>query len=100
MKLKDFIGKEVVCTSTKEHFILDKIDGAFIEVRTKNKNQYGTYSHFCWKTGTAAYDNAIVTGELVFVDETLFEIFKEVYEEYRMTEGRWDSYFYNMMHFD
>ena len=100
MELKHFIGKEVVCTSTKEHFIIDKIDGAFIEVRTINKNQYGTYSHFCWKTGTAPYDNAIVAGELVFIDETLFEPFKEIYEEYRMTDGRYDAYFYNMCHFD
>ena len=51
-------------------------------------------------TGTAPYDNAIARGTLVFEDVTLTEPFKETYEDYRHTEGRWDSYLYNMRHFD
>ena len=100
MEIKDFIGKEVIATSTKEHYIIDKLDGNFITVRTKTLNEYGTYSHYRWQTGTAPYDNAIVKGKLVFVDETLFEPFKETYEDYQHTEGRLDSYLYNMRHFD
>lgn len=100
MELKDFIGKEVVCTDTKEHYLIDELDGVGIHVRTVKQNKYGTYSHFVWKTGTAPYDNAIVKGSLTFVDETLFEPFKKVYEEYQHNEGRLDSYFYNMIHFD
>ena len=100
MELKDFIGKEVVNTTTKEHYVVDKLDGVGIYVRTIKPNACGTYSHFVWKTGTAPYDNAIVNGSLVFVDEQLFEQFKKIYEEYQYNEGRMDSYFYNMMHFD
>ncbi len=100
MKLKDFIGKEVIDTSTKEHYIIDELDGVGIHVRTIKQNAYGTYSHFLWKTGTAPYDNAIVRGTLCFVDEGLFEPFKKVYEEYLHNEGRWDLYFDNMIHFD
>jgi hypothetical protein len=100
MELKDFIGKEVVDASTKEHYIIDKLDGVGIHVRTIKQNKYGTYSHFVWKTGTAAFDNAIVKGELVFVDEALFEPFKNIYEQYQRTDGRWDAYVYNMTHFD
>ena len=100
IELKDFIGKEVVCTNTKEHYLIDELDGVGIHVKTIKQNKYGTYSHFVWKTGTAPYDNAIVNGSLTFVDKTLFEPFKKVYAEYQHNEGRLDSYFYNMIHFD
>ena len=77
MVLKDFVGKEVFSTSTKEHHIIDKLDGVGIYVGTVKQNKYGTYSHFVCKTGTAPYDNAIVRGSLAFEDKTLFEPFKK-----------------------
>jgi hypothetical protein len=100
MEIKDFIGKEVMSTNSKQHYIIEKIDGTFISARATKPSENGTYAHYRWMTGTAPYDNAIVAGELVFIDETLFEPFKEIYEEYRMTDGRYDAYFYNMCHFD
>ena len=66
MEIKDFIGKEVMSASTKEYFIIYKLDGVGIYVRTIKPNGNGTYSHFVWKTGTAPYDNAIVNGYISF----------------------------------
>ena len=30
MEIKDFIGKEVMSTNSKQHYIIEKIDGTFI----------------------------------------------------------------------
>lgn len=100
MEIKDFIGKEVMSTNSKQHYIIEKIDGTFISAKATKPSENGTYAHYRWMTGTAPYDNAIARGTLVFEDVILTEPFKETYEDYRHTEGRWDSYLYNMRHFD
>jgi hypothetical protein len=100
MKIKDFIGKVVKSKNTGKKYVLYEIDGVAITVREVEKNQYGTYSTYCWKTGTAPYDNAIAKGELVFEDEKLTELFRECYENYIHTEGRYDQYFYYSMKYD
>ena len=42
MEIKDFIGKEVMSASTKEYFIIYKLDGVGIYVRTIKPNGNGT----------------------------------------------------------
>lgn len=71
MEIKGFIGKEVISEKTKRHYVIEKIDGAFIAARTAKQSENGTYAHYRWMTGTAPYDNAIAKGTLVFKDETL-----------------------------
>lgn len=100
MEIKDFIGKEFFNKQTKKCYVIEKIDGAYIDARETQPNKYGTYAHYRWMTGTAPYDNAIAKGTLVFKDETLTAPFKEVYEEYRYNEGRMDQYFYYMSKYD
>lgn len=100
MEIKDFIGKEVMSTNSKQHYIIEKIDGTFISARATKPSKNGTYAHYRWMTGTAPHDNAIARGTLVFEDVTLTEPFKQVYEEYRYTEGRLDQYFYAMSKYD
>lgn len=97
MELKDFIGKVVISEKTKVHYVIEKIDGAFIAVRTAKQSEKGTYSHYRWMTGTAPYDNAIAKGTVVFEDETLKQPFIDAYEAYRNTEdARWSNYDYWM----
>ena len=100
MTFKDFIGKEVIAVDSRKHYIITHIDGVEISVRDIRPNQYGTYPTYCWKTGTAPYDNAIAKGRLVFVDSGLIKSFKEVYEKYRNKEGRMDQYFYYSAKYD
>ncbi len=100
MKIKDFIGKEVIHTKSRNQYILDRIDGVAIYVREEKQNQYGTHATYCWKTGTGPYDNAIANGTLIFRDESLTELFREVYETYLHTEGKYDQYDYYMSKYD
>lgn len=100
MKIDDFIGKIVQHKETGKQYILYRIDGVQITVREIEKNKYGTYTTYCWKTGTAPYDNAIAKGILVFEDGKLTKPFRECYEIYQHTEGKHDQYFYYMSKYD
>lgn len=100
MDIKEFIGKEVVSMESGKRYILVKIDGVEISAREKIPNQYGNYATYCWKTGTAPYDNVIAKGTLIFVEQSLQEPFCEAYEIYQHTEGKYDQYCYYSMKCD
>lgn len=100
MNIKEFVGKEVVSKESGKRYILVKIDGAGISARENRPNQYGNYATYCWKTGTAPCDNAIAKGTLIFVDQSLKELFCEAYEIYQHTEGKYDQYLYYSMKYD
>lgn len=100
MKLKDFIGKVVICNANKYRLVIDKIDGVGIYAATEKPNSSGYPEHFLWKTEAAPNDNAIANGTLVFEDKSLTEPFKTAYREYLLGEGKYDSYFYYMSCYD
>jgi hypothetical protein len=100
MNIKEFIGKEVISRELRKKYVITEIDGVAIVTREEKPNQYGTYATYSWKTGTAPYDNAIANGTLDFVDQTLKEPFREAYETYLHTDGRYDQYFYYSMKYD
>lgn len=95
MELKDFIGKVVISTSSKERYTLYRITAPEIAVLTEKTNKYGTHSCYCWETING---DPISNGYLVFEDQLLTEPFKEAYNAYSRTEdARWENYGYYLM---
>ena len=85
----------MISAKTKKRYVLTEITGAEITAREEKPNNYGTYAHYCWETGTAPYDNAIARGDLMFENKALTESFKEIYENHSNSKtGRWELYDY------
>ena len=94
MELKDFIGKVVISTESKERYVLKEITAPEIAVRTEKPNERGYYSHYCWETING---DPISNGYLVFEDQSLTEPFKAAYNAYCRTEdAHWENYGYYM----
>ena len=94
MELKDFIGKIVISTYSKQRYVLDEITAPEIKVRTEKANEYGYYPHYCWETING---DPISNGNLMFEDQSLTELFKVAYQAYFCTEdARWENYGYYM----
>ena len=100
MRLKDFVGKEVVCKSRGGRYLISRMNGVGIWAQSTVVNSCGAYSTYCWQTGTAPYSNAIADGRLEFVDASLTDAFIEVYENYSNTDGRMDQYLYCLRQYD
>ncbi len=97
MVLQDFIGKVVIKTHSKERFVLNKLEGSGISIRSEKPNSHGCYSYYYYETGTAPYDDAVSNGYLQFEHSALTEPFKRIYNKYcHSEEGRWDNYIYWM----
>ena len=94
MELKDFIGKVVVSTETKERYVLKAITAAEIAVRTEQPNEHGLYPCYGWRTING---DPISSGYLRFEDESLTEPFQVAYSTYcRTQDAYWETYGYYM----
>ena len=94
MELKDFIGKVVISTESKERYVLTKITAPEIAVCTEKPNDRGCHPCYCWETINS---DPISRGYLKFEDESLTEPFKVAYSAYCRTEdARWEFYDYYM----
>ena len=94
MELKEFIGKVVISTQSKERYVLQEITAPEIEVRTEKPNERGYYSYYCWETING---DPISRGDLQFEETSLTEPFKAAYTAYcRTKDAYWESYGYYM----
>ena len=94
MQIKDFIGKVVISTESKERYVLTEIKAPEIAVRTEKPNEHGYCSCYCWETING---DPISNGDLVFEDSSLTEPFKAAYRAYCSTENAyWENYGYYM----
>ena len=92
---KNFIGKIVISTRSKNRFVIEKITAPEISVRTEKPNKLGYYSYYCWDTING---DPISNGDLVFEDPSLTDPFKKAYDAYSRTEdARWECYGYYLM---
>ena len=82
MEVRDFVGKTVICSSTKERCRLERITSAYIDVATERPNTSGYLSHYRFECTSV---DPISSGTLVFEDTSLTELFKKAYEEYCYT---------------
>ena len=93
VELKEFIGQPVVVegkTATLH-------DITSYEICVKNSNG----SFYAWRTGTAAYDNAVANGIIQFVNKSLQQQFVELYEQYvNSDDGSIEAYAYYMSIYD
>ncbi len=97
MELKDFIGKVVLSSDSKERYFIEEISAVYIQVVSEKLNSIGYPSHYQYKTGTLKNDNAIATGKLIFEDSSLTKPFIDMYEKYTSSEaGRTDAWLYWM----
>ena len=94
MELKDFIGKVVISTESKERYVLTEITAPEITVRAEKPNDRGYHSCYCWETING---DPISRGYLRFEDESLTEPFKVAYSIYcRTQDAYWETYGYYM----
>ena len=94
MEIKDFIGKIVINTKTKERYLLTEVTSPYIEVKTEKLNEYGCRS--CYRFETINGD-PFTDGVLVFENASLAEPFKKSYYEYCHSEDAyWEEYGYWM----
>ncbi len=94
MGIKDFIGKVVISTGSKERFYLDEITSPKIRVVTTTPDNQGHYTYYCWKTING---DPFSNGYLVFEDAGLLEPFKAAYDAYcRTKDAFWEEYGYWM----
>jgi hypothetical protein len=94
MELKQFIGKTVISTSTKNRYVIEKITAPYIGVRSGNPNSSGYPSHYRFD---CINGDPISNGTLIFEDQSLAEPFKETYTAHcRSTDGYWEDYGYWM----
>ena len=87
MELKDFIGKVVICTATKQRFALRRITSPCIEVTAVDKDARGYCASYSWPTING---DPISTGALIFEDASLTEHFKAAYSAHCHTR---DAYY-------
>lgn len=94
MELKEFIGKVVISTKTKQKFYLKKITSPEIGVVTMTPDNDGHYTHYIWKTING---DPFSNGSLVFEDASLLEPFRKAYDAYcRSKDAYWEEYGYWM----
>ena len=94
MELKQFIGKIVISTSTKNRYRLHRITAPYIEVASEQPNSSGYPSHYRFD---CVNGDPITNGNLVFEDQSLSEPFKKAYSAYcRSMDGYWEDYGYRM----
>lgn len=94
MELKDFIGKVVISTESKERYVLTEITAPEITVRAEKPNDRGYHPCYCWETING---DPISRGYLRFEDESLTEPFKVAYSIYcRTQDAYWETYGYYM----
>jgi hypothetical protein len=94
MDLKQFIGKIVISTSTKNRYRLHDITSPYIEVVSEkmNSNGYPSYYRFDCING-----DPISNGTLSFENQSLTELFKKAYTAHcRSMDGYWEDYGYWM----
>lgn len=94
MELKDFIGKVVISTESKQRYVLKEITAPEIAVQTEKPNERGYYSCYCWETING---DPISKGYLRFEDASLTEPFQVAYSTYcRTRDAYWETYGYYM----
>ena len=94
MELKQFIGKIVISTSTKNRYRLHNITSPYIDVETEKPDGSGNYSHYRFN---CINEDPISSGTLIFEDQTLTEGFKKAYMAHcRSMDGYWEDYGYWM----
>lgn len=94
MELKDFIGKVVISTKTKQRFYLHRITAPDIGTVTVAPDSFGHHTFYRWDTING---DPFSNGNLIFEDATLLEPFKKVYDAYCRTEDAyWENYGYWM----
>lgn len=94
MNKRDFIGKVVISAKTENRFVLTKIHAAYINIGSKELDQYGTRSIHTFETN---HGDPFTSGTLYFEDAALTERFKQEYGEYcRSEEGRSEAWMYWM----
>lgn len=94
MELKNFIGKVVICPSTKRRYVLSEITAPTIRVLTEKPNANGIRRQYYW---TTINGDPITNGTLFFEDSSLTEPFKKAYETYsRSKNAYWEEYGYWM----
>ena len=94
MKLKDFIGKVVISTSTNRRFILHKVTSPITKVLLEQPNENGDHACYCFENING---DPISNGKLVFEDASLNELFIKAFEEYsHSVEAYYEDYGYYM----
>ena len=94
MEIKDFIGKVVVSSATKRRFFIREITSPEIIVQTAEPDVSGHFTRHRFRTING---DPITTGDLLFEDSSLNELFKTAYDEYSRTEDAyWEEYGYWM----
>jgi hypothetical protein len=94
MELKQFIGKIVISTSTKNRYRLHRITSPYIDVEFEQPNSSGYHSHYRFN---CINGDPISNGDLIFEDQSLSEPFKKVYTAHcRSMDGYWEDYGYWM----
>ena len=94
MELKQFIGKIVISTVTKNRYRLHRITSPYIEVESEQPNSSRYPSHYRFD---CINGDPFSNGSLIFEDQSLTEFFKKAYSDYcRSMDGYWEDYGYWM----
>lgn len=94
MELKQFIGKIVISTETKNRYRLHRITSSYIDMESEKPNGSGYYSHYRFD---CINGDPISNGDLIFEDQSLTEPFKKAYSAYcRSMDGYFEDYGYWM----
>ena len=94
MQLKDFIGKIVISTQTKDRFYLHEITAPEIRVLSLKRRPDGYRDSYLFKTVNG---DPFSTGRLIFEDASLTQPFLKAYDEHcRSEDGYFELYEYWM----
>ncbi len=92
MELKEFIGKPMLKTHTKERCFLHQITSPNIVVVMEKPGSTGYPQYYSYRSTNS---DPVSQGYLEFEDPSLKEPFIRAYDAYcRSEEGRWEAYDY------